>query len=88
MQQGLVTRRGTRARTDKLGGYDFTRRQFPVRHPDIGYEPQQAMNVGFLDGHVERLNYWQMMTLDGDRPPTPNQAIWFGGQRGGEASFD
>ncbi|HOA75074.1 MAG TPA: prepilin-type N-terminal cleavage/methylation domain-containing protein [Phycisphaerae bacterium] len=56
--------------------------------PDTLYQPQNKMNVGFLDGHVERLGHWQMMTpfaggttTDIGRP-IPKASLWFGQRRG------
>ncbi len=70
-----------------LAGRDWTLRQNYGTRPDPGYEPRQAMNVGYLDGHVERLNYWQMIDI-GTSPPAPVRKVWFGTRGGTEAYFD
>lgn len=44
------------------------------------------MNAAFLDGHVDRLGYYQMFTLDPVNPdsvkPTPKHSLWFGTRKG------
>ena len=58
---------------------------------DLNYSPRTGMNAGYLDGHVEFMNHWELFTLDATNPetqrPTPKFNIWFGGRRGGEFSF-
>ncbi len=83
----LRFRHGGRANEEYLQGYDYTRRGQMGAYRDARYEPQRSMNVGFLDGHVERLGHWQMLNLQG-ATVVPNQRVWFGGRRGGEVIFD
>ena len=80
-----------------LAGYDYTSSfnapdasSVPAKDQmDKSYEPQNKMNAGFQDGHVERLGYWQMFDLPGTGvatsvggPPVPKNAVWFGSRRG------
>lgn len=87
LPHALRFRHGGRANETFLGGRDYTRRGRIGLDSDGSYEAQKTMNVGFLDGHVERLGYWQMFTMDG-YTAVPNQRVWFGGRRGGEMRFD
>ena len=78
-----------------LAGYDYTSSSVrpdtstrplacpPETQMDSKYQPQAKMNVGFLDGHVERLGHWQMFTLStAGELPALNQSLWFGIKRG------
>lgn len=83
------------ARTHGLAGFNYTS-TFDLPDPnsipaqdqmDIFYEPQNKMNVGHLDGHVERLGYWQLFDLQPGATtsggmPVPKRNIWMGLKRG------
>lgn len=86
LNRALRFRHGNRARHAFLQGYDWTRRGM-VTARDARYEPREQMNAGFLDGHVERLNWWQTFQMQA-AVAVPAQQVWFGGRRGGEVSFD
>ncbi|MBI4581731.1 MAG: type II secretion system protein [Planctomycetes bacterium] len=81
----------------QLAGYDYTIKfplpslasAPPADEMDRDYEPQSRMNVGFLDGHVERLGWWQMLvppppgtTTTAVETVVPKQNVWFGIDRG------
>jgi prepilin-type N-terminal cleavage/methylation domain-containing protein/prepilin-type processing-associated H-X9-DG protein len=69
----------TPPQTGSLGGY-----------ADNNYVPRERMNVGFIDGHIERLPYWKMFTIDLANPtnrPQPVRPVWFGTRRGTDISF-
>lgn len=88
----LRFRHGTPARGKGLVGYDYTKRfERPPTSIDQSYEPRSQMNVGFPDGHVEKLGYWEMFTLDPDQPeyvpPIPKRNLWIGQRRGDRISF-
>lgn len=85
----LRFRHNGNASKKNLGGYDYTC-QFalpvvtsapPVDQMDHKYKPQERMNVGFLDGHVERLAWWEMLTPSASGSVEafqPKRNIWFG----------
>lgn len=95
----LRFRHDGKASVPGLAGHDYTT-TFELPNPDSvltpdqvdhTYQPNNRMNVGFLDGHVERLGYWQMFTMrpgattSGGRPiMKPN--IWMG-HRGGYDTY-
>jgi len=42
------------------------------------------MNAGFIDGHVDRLGYWDVMDLNkrtSTGRPMPKHTVWFGNRR-------
>ncbi len=92
--KSLRFRHGGKASVPGLGGRgsDFTQ-QFhqPSNAYDANYEAHAKANVAFLDGHVERLGYYQMFTLDPTNPenvkPIPNRMLWVGMRRGEASSF-
>ncbi len=88
-------RHGDRA-TKPLTGCDYTispsypdpMRRLPKDRYDLTYEPRDKMNAAYLDGHVERLGYWQMMDLSETPMPRPVHRVWFGSRReAGHYSF-
>jgi prepilin-type processing-associated H-X9-DG protein len=78
----------------RLKGCDYTKGSLGGRPPktgiglpdvfeDAAYQPKSRLNAGFLDGHVERLGYWEVMHID-DTPqlrPMPKKVLWFGTRR-------
>jgi prepilin-type N-terminal cleavage/methylation domain-containing protein/prepilin-type processing-associated H-X9-DG protein len=51
---------------------------------DTSYQPRDRLNAGFIDGHVERMGYWQLMDIDQQTPvgrPVPTHQVWFGNRR-------
>jgi prepilin-type processing-associated H-X9-DG protein len=83
-----------RATNDKLRGFDYTityslptvGNEPPGEQMDKNYIPQNKMNVGFVDGHVERLGWWQMLVPSTD-PSVPaaeafgyRQSLWLGAE--------
>ena len=92
--KSLRFRHGGRVHKKGLGGAgsDFTVRfAQPALEADKHYEPREKMNAAFLDGHVERLGYYQMFTLDPMYPdsvkPTPKRTLWFGNRKGRPTTF-
>lgn len=92
----LRFRHDGRAGTKALpGGFDYTS-SFELPNPNLTlseeqrdktYQPQTRMNVGYLDGHVERPGYWDLFsspagTTTSMTRPTPKRQVWFGIQRG------
>ena len=71
-----------------LIGYDFTTSGKINTLPDLAYQPRDRMNVGYLDGHVERQKYWEVMTLQTPNKPIPKPMVWFGPRAGGQITFD
>jgi len=82
----LRFRHGNRVNDPRMTGYDYTRNGGAF--PDGLYQPRDKMNIGYLDGHVERRSYWEVMTLRTSSLPTPNPSIWFGMRSGGTVSYD
>lgn len=94
----LRFRHDGRAGTKALqGGFKYTS-SFNLPDPnssltpeqtDETYTPQNKMNAGYLDGHVERLGWWQMFTPQNSGGtttsvgrPIPKKSIWHGIQSG------
>lgn len=90
----LRFRHGGKVSDPALAGAKCVGTQLPVQpqktgrlrgNRDLDYEPREKMNAGFLDGHVERLGWWQMFTPDPSnpdtQPPTPKVNVWFGSRR-------
>ncbi|HSW47271.1 MAG TPA: hypothetical protein VLM89_17040, partial [Phycisphaerae bacterium] len=84
----LRFRHGNRVQKPELTGYDYTRPGAIGFYPDRGYQPRDRMNVGYLDGHIERQKYWEVMTLAPPGKPVPRQQVWFGLRQGGTITFD
>jgi len=91
----LRFRHGGRASTALLTGVDYNLTfQLPALNAppssdqiESTYVPGNQMNVGYLDGHVDRLNWWQL--LDPNAAPqyghdrlVPKPNVWFGIQSG------
>ncbi|GMU24717.1 MAG: hypothetical protein AMXMBFR13_47900 [Phycisphaerae bacterium] len=60
---------------------------------DRNYVAQQRMNVGFLDGHVERMHHGQMIgpgdqLISGTRNLRWFRSLWLGYRKGTEFKFD
>jgi prepilin-type N-terminal cleavage/methylation domain-containing protein/prepilin-type processing-associated H-X9-DG protein len=94
--KALRFRHGPKVGKPGLGGTasDFTLQFNQPPSPayiDGDYEPRQRMNAGFLDGHVDRMGYFEMFTLDPTRPdtvlPEPKRQVWFGSRKGPPRSF-
>ncbi len=83
----LRFRHGPRSGVKVLTGYDYNRKGLVGFGPDKRYEPRQKMNAGYLDGHVERLDYRQMLDPQTVPMPAPNHRVWYGTRRGGAAEF-
>jgi prepilin-type N-terminal cleavage/methylation domain-containing protein/prepilin-type processing-associated H-X9-DG protein len=92
----LRFRHDGRGPADTLKGYDYTQSfTLPTtgttlanEQMDKNYTPQNKMNIGFQDGHVERLGWWQVMTPQTDssktdtEPLMPKPNIWYGIEKG------
>jgi len=93
LARALRFRHGGNAGKRELQGYDYalpSNFNRPYGQPttvDQHYEPRQFMNVGFLDGHVERMGYWQVFTIQNLAKPKPKIPVWFGSRRSGTISF-
>jgi len=84
--RGLRFRHGGRISDPVATGYDYTWPSPPsyvsgTSKADPRYLPRDRMNAGFLDGHVERMNYRKLMS-------NPNSALWLGMGNGTDKSFD
>ena len=95
----LRFRHGGRAQVDGLAGVDWSKGDLGDRPAKTGsspgttdgeswyddrYEPQNKLNAGFIDGHIESMGYWQLMDLENlttTGRPTPNHSVWFGRRR-------
>lgn len=89
--RALRFRHGGRANQPALVGWDFTDRDRRTNPPpDRNYEPKTRMNAGYLDGHVSRMHYAAMMTLNSNPKinPVPKPQVWFGTGRSTDQSFD
>lgn len=85
----LRFRHGQRVNQPGLVGYDFTTSGQVNTKPDTYYQPRDRMNIGYLDGHVERQIYWEVMTLQPPpNQPIPKPMVWYGPRAGGQFSFD
>lgn len=82
----LRFRHGNRVNDPRLIGYDYPRYSGSI--PDRSYLPRDRINMGYLDGHVERRAYGEVMTMNLSSPPTPNPNIWFGTRGPGTVSYD
>lgn len=82
----LRFRHGNRMTRPGLTGYDYTIKAGAAI--DLQYQPRDSMNVGYLDGHVERQQYWDLMTLQPPAKPIPNPLVWYGQRSGGQIIFD
>ncbi len=97
----LRFRHGGRTEKPAVAGADWTAGVLGGRPPKTGsnlpaswvddhYTPRSRMNAGFLDGHVERLGYWQVMDLNqvtSTGRPMPRSLLWFGTRRSNSISF-
>jgi len=88
----LRFRHGGGAAPRGLKGMDYTKTfKLPPTQPDQSYVPQDKMNVGFLDGHVENLGHWQIFDLDKSNPegtaPMPKHNLWRGSVTGGATTY-
>lgn len=90
LRRPLRFRHGGKNKDAEMWGWDYTDRSGYMTKRDMKYEAATTMNVGYIDGHVQRLNDGQMMIKDANplTAPIPNGQVWFGGRRGGIASFD
>lgn len=86
----LRFRHGSRANDPALRGKDWTANLVPTITAsssgawDQKYEARNRLNAGFLDGHVERLLYSQLMTVNSANPllkPEPKRSVWVGMRR-------
>ena len=84
----LRFRHGNWVNRPGLVGYDYTTSGQVNTKPDTYYQPRDRMNIGYLDGHVERQTYWEVMTLQTPDPPIPKPMVWKGLRSGGQISFD
>ncbi|GMV98245.1 MAG: hypothetical protein AMXMBFR83_25970 [Phycisphaerae bacterium] len=77
----LRFRHGQKSNDPNLQGFDYTGSD-PVngRGIDQNYQPKDRMNVGFTDGHVERVFYTRMAN--------PLSSFWLGVGKGTDTSYD
>jgi len=96
----LRFRHGGTANVPNLAGADYTAGSLSSRPPTSGprpggtfvdkkYVPRTTMNVGYLDGSVERKAYWDMMDVENLTygRPTPKLRLWFGTRSSDTVSF-
>jgi prepilin-type processing-associated H-X9-DG protein len=97
----LRFRHGAKAERPEMSGADWTSGSLGGRPPKTGntlpsawvdrrYVPRSRLNAGFLDGHVDRLGYWQLMNLNTQTStgrPMPKQLLWLGARRSNSISF-
>jgi prepilin-type processing-associated H-X9-DG protein len=48
---------------------------------DGNYSSRSRVNAGFMDGHVERAGYWELMRFQQGRRPIPIHSVWFGNRK-------
>lgn len=87
----LRFRHGGNANMPALKGYDYTMRGHMGQFPDKRYTPRSQINISFLDGHVQRMNFASVMTIDKNNPnnmPVPKTQVWFGSSRTTVQTFD
>jgi prepilin-type N-terminal cleavage/methylation domain-containing protein/prepilin-type processing-associated H-X9-DG protein len=84
----LRFRHGGASGDDRLRPADYGDDSGPLQGVTPVYQPRDRMNVGFLDGHVERVHFGQML----GEPPSVDPAVgalrwhrtfWLGLRRGG-----
>ncbi len=99
--RALRFRHGTRTASPGLVGYNYTgfrwkspnnRSQFGTGEADRIYQSHTTLNAGFLDGHAERVAYFnlfdaQQLKNSPTQPPNIRQYIWLGGKRAGDFSY-
>jgi len=72
LRKSLRFRHGEKAPSSaRLGGWNYKTDTVNGKPGGAGYVPRTRMNVGFYDGHVERLHYLQMIQ-------TPAGSLWLG----------
>lgn len=78
----LRFRHGGRSRDPRLTGADFNIPGDTIygTAPDPNYQPETNMNVGFIDGHVERVHYTKMLN--------PQTSFWKGTARVEDNGYD
>lgn len=87
----LRFRHGGKASDPALAGADWSAGSLGLRPPQTGkelgtwrdsaYVPRERANVGFVDSHVERMSYRQLMDTKAETPrqrPVPKHQPWFG----------
>lgn len=83
----LRFRHGGRVNERFLGGKGslFTAQlQQPAKATDQAYQPRTKANVGFMDGHVDSMAYYQLFTGSAAAPDTPpkiRRTLWLGNTR-------
>jgi len=76
-RKSLRFRHGEKAPSSAgLGGWNYKTDVVNGKRGGAGYVPRTRMNVGFYDGHVERLHYLQMIK-------TPPGSLWLGARAPG-----
>lgn len=76
----LRFRHGQKGSDPRLQGGDFTLDPVNGSGVDRNYAPKDRMNVGFTDGHVERVHFRAMERA--------TSSFWLGTGRGTEATYD
>jgi len=67
-----------------LGGWNYRTNAVSGTAGGAGYIPRIRMNVGFYDGHVERLHYTQMLPPVATPTAAPPRALWLGNRPAGQ----
>jgi prepilin-type N-terminal cleavage/methylation domain-containing protein/prepilin-type processing-associated H-X9-DG protein len=97
----LRFRHGNRAARPELLAPDWTAGSLGNRPPKTGsnlpaswldarYVPRSRLNAGYLDGHVERPGYWELMNLKATTAngrPVPARQPWFANRKSSSISF-
>lgn len=96
----LRFRHGKKANKPQLNAPDWTSCQLGSPPPPSGanlggikqdtrYQPRDRLNAGFVDGHVERMGYWELMDLNRQTVrgrPWPTHQVWFGNRKPGSVT--
>lgn len=87
----LRFRHGDRSQDPRLAGGNFVEKGKIGTRPDLDYSPSSRMNVGFLDGHVEKTHFANMIgaapQADSSGNLRWNRAFWLGTGRGTEQGY-
>ncbi len=80
--KALRFRHGDRTSDPDLRGADYTKNNHVIgEFRPFGYEPYTRMNVGFYDGHVERVHYKAMIS-------NPLSTFWLGTGRRSDRTYE
>jgi prepilin-type N-terminal cleavage/methylation domain-containing protein/prepilin-type processing-associated H-X9-DG protein len=89
LKKALRLRHGGKAPTNTgLGNWNYKTNKVTGSPGAEGYEPRTGANVGFYDGHVERVHYTRMVELAYDAENNLASYFWVGRRRVAQPGFD